>query len=72
MAAMKSWLPLVLGLIAILSGTVWTLQGLGHIGGSAMSGERIWAVIGPVVALVGVGLVVVAIRSLRRPRPPST
>lgn len=69
---MKSWLPLVLGLIAILSGTVWTLQGLGHIGGSAMSGERIWAVIGPVVALVGVGLVVVAIRSLRRPRPPST
>jgi hypothetical protein len=34
-------------------GTVWTLQGLGYLTGSAMTDQRIWAVIGVPVALAG-------------------
>lgn len=64
---MRRWLPLALGILAVLVGAVWTLQGLGHVGGSAMTGERIWAVIGPTVALVGLVLIAVGLRPRRRP-----
>jgi hypothetical protein len=66
---MKGWLALTLGLLAIVVGAVWTLQGLGQLGGSVMTGERLWAVVGPVVAVVGVGLVVLGLRTRTR-RPP--
>ena len=39
-------------------GAVWTLQGLGYIGGSAMSGVALWAVVGPVVVILGLLLAV--------------
>ena len=58
-----------LGILLLLAGALWTLQGLGYVGGSAMSGNTVWAVIGPVVAVVGA---VVAVRAWRRgasPRP---
>jgi hypothetical protein len=51
-----------LGGLLTLMGIVWTLQGLGVLGGSAMSDETLWAVIGPLVALVGVGIAVAALR----------
>jgi cytochrome bd-type quinol oxidase subunit 2 len=63
---MRGWLPLVVGVIAILIGVVWTLQGLGYLAGSVMTGERIWAVIGPLLAVVGLGLIVFAARARRR------
>jgi hypothetical protein len=63
---MKRWLPLVLGLLAVLSGAVWTLQGLGHVDGSPMTGVRLWAVVGPVVMAVGLVLIVVGVWSRRR------
>jgi uncharacterized membrane protein len=44
---------IVLGIIAVLVGVVWTLQGLDIMGGSAMSGETTWAIVGPVVAALG-------------------
>ena len=53
-----------LGLLLILIGTVWTLQGLNVLGGSAMSGVTLWAVIGPVVAVLGLTL---ALSGRRRP-----
>jgi hypothetical protein len=62
----KGWLLLAVGIVAVLVGVVWTLQGLGALGGSAMTGERIWAVIGPVVAVTGLILIIVAIRTRRR------
>lgn len=64
---MKGWFGLALGILAVVVGAVWTLQGLGYVGGSAMTDERIWAVIGPIVAIVGLVLVVVVLRSRRRP-----
>lgn len=62
---MKRWLALVVGALAVVSGVVWTLQGLGYVGGSPMTDVRFWAVVGPIVALAGVVLIGVAIRALR-------
>ena len=36
---MKGWVPLTLGLLAVVVGAVWTLQGLGYVGGSVMIGR---------------------------------
>ena len=45
---------IVVGIIATLAGVVWTLQGLDIMGGSPMSGESTWAIIGPIVAVLGI------------------
>ena len=50
------WILIIAGLLLALSGVVWTLQGLNLLGGSGMSGEPLWAVIGPITAVVGLGL----------------
>jgi hypothetical protein len=49
------WVIVVVGVLLILAGAVWTLQGLNYLGGSAMSGDKTWAVVGPLVAVVGLG-----------------
>ena len=51
-----------IGALLILVGLLWTLQGLGVVGGSVMSGVTLWAVIGPLVALAGLALLVRALR----------
>ena len=65
---MKQVLLVVIGVAAALAGIIWTLQGLGYVGGSFMSGVSVWAVIGPVVALAGLVLLVIASRARRRAR----
>ena len=55
---------LIIGVLAILAGAVWTLQGVGVLPGSFMSSNPTWVVIGLVTAVVGVGLV---LWSRRRP-----
>jgi hypothetical protein len=57
---------LILGGLLIAVGAVWTLQGLGYLPGSVMSGVTIWAIIGPIVALAGLLLLVREIRRGRR------
>ncbi|MGI9823361.1 hypothetical protein [Agromyces sp. Marseille-Q5079] len=52
----------VLGVIVGLMGVVFMLQGYGVIGGSAMSGSLLWAVLGPVIIVVGIALVVFGLR----------
>ncbi len=51
--------------ILVIVGVVWTLQGLDYLGGSSMSGESTWAIIGPVVAGFGVALGFVVVRGNR-------
>ena len=58
---------LVLGVIAIFAGGVWILQGAGVLPGSFMTGQRMWLVIGIIVAIVGVAL---AYNAIRRPARP--
>ena len=62
------WVLVVLGALLVVSGVVWTLQGLDLLGGSAMSGVTLWAVVGPVTALVGLGLLVAGIRRSQQRR----
>lgn len=54
---MSSGLRIALGALLVVVGGLWTLQGLDVLGGSAMSGVTLWAIIGPVVAVAGVVLV---------------
>lgn len=63
---MKGWLALGLGLLAVVVGVLWTLQGLGLVGGSAMSGETVWAIVGPVVAVAGLVAIVLGLRARSR------
>ena len=55
-------LLVALGAVMVLVGAVWTLQGLGYLEGSPMTDQSIWAILGPLLAGLGVGLVVVAAR----------
>jgi hypothetical protein len=55
----------VAGLLLVLIGGVWTLQGFGVIGGSFMTGSTTWLVIGMVLVVAGV----VVLTRRRTPRP---
>jgi len=48
----------IIGIILVLIGAVWTLQGSNVIGGSVMSGQSQWLYIGIVVAIAGVILAI--------------
>ncbi len=56
-----------LGILLVLVGALWTLQGLGVVGGSAMSGVTLWAIVGPLVVLAGIALVVTGRRGGKTP-----
>jgi hypothetical protein len=53
---------IVIGVLAVIIGIVWTLQGLNILGGSGMSGNLTFAVIGPIVAIVGLVLLGFGVR----------
>jgi hypothetical protein len=54
------------GSLITVVGVVFTLQGVGVIGGSFMSGTTTWAVAGPLIALAGLALVVLGLRGSRK------
>src|SRR5437667_4719055 len=55
----------VLGVILLLAGAVWALQGAGYLLGSFMSYDPTWLWIGIVTALAGVGIVAFGVRTGR-------
>ena len=55
------WIRRTIAVVLLVVGAVWVLQGVGVLGGSFMTGEALWAVIGAVC--LGVGALL-----LRRPR----
>lgn len=61
MITMK-WLMTIVGVILTAFGVLWTLQGSGIVAHSAMSGHKMWLVIGVVVAVVGIVLLVTGVR----------
>ncbi len=63
---MKRALLVGVGLVVLLAGAIFTLQGLGDIGGdNAMSGHAFWAIAGPIIALAGVVLAIIGVRGGR-------
>ena len=63
---LKRALGLTLATVMVLVGALWTGQGLGWVGGSSMSGEDEWAIVGPIVAGLGVALVITIVGNIRR------
>ena len=53
---------IVVGILCLLVGCVWILQGINVLPGSFMSGHAKWSVYGTVVAIVGIALLVAAMR----------
>jgi hypothetical protein len=64
----KKAVLVVVGALVALMGIVWTLQGVGVLGGSPMTGVTLWAIVGPIVAVVGISVAVLGLR-LRRSTP---
>jgi hypothetical protein len=52
----------VLGVLFLLAGCVWILQGINILPGSFMTGQTKWAIYGCILAVVGVGLLISANR----------
>ena len=57
----------ILGIVLVFVGLLWAFQGLGLVGGSFMTGQGQWLIIGAATAIVGVALFVWAAR-----RPPAS
>ena len=59
----------ILGLVVaaglIVFGVIFTLQGLGYVGGSSMTGSQTWAILGPLIAGLGVALGIVVLQRRR-------
>lgn len=61
---MKRPIFIVFGLLLAIAGVVWTLQGLNLLGQTGgMNGQMIWAIIGPITALVGLALAAIGVRT---------
>jgi hypothetical protein len=65
---MKKLVLGALGVLLTVAGVLWALQGLGYVGGSSMSGESFWAIVGPLVAALGVALLYVTFRGPQKRR----
>jgi drug/metabolite transporter (DMT)-like permease len=46
----------IVAVVLAVLGLVWVAQGLGYLGGSTMTGDRTWAVIGAALLVVAAAL----------------
>jgi hypothetical protein len=56
------WVLLGVGVVLDLIGTIWLLQGINILPGSFMTGQPFWAGAGIAAIIVGMGLVILAMR----------
>jgi hypothetical protein len=59
---MKSRLFIAAGIVVVVVGAVFALQGFGVLGGSFMSNNHTYEVVGPLVALAGLVLAALGLR----------
>ena len=52
----------VIGILCLLMGCVWILQGINILPGSFMTGQTKWAIYGALLAIAGLGLLISAKR----------
>jgi len=62
---MRTIILVGVGVLITLAGVIFTLQGVGVIGGSAMSGVTVWSVAGPVITVVGLAIAGIGLRVAR-------
>jgi len=58
----------VLGILCLLVGSVWILQGINILPGSFMTGQTKWAIYGGILVVAGIALLVSANRRTNGPR----
>jgi len=63
---MWSW---IVGGVLIVVGAIWFAQGIDVLGGSSMTGNTFWAVVGFPMVVIGIVLITSS-RRARRPRSP--
>ena len=59
------WVLIVVGILVIILGTIWLLQGANVLPYGGMAGHRRWIAIGGLLDVVGVILIVVGARIRR-------
>ena len=59
---MKDRLLIAAGIVVVIVGAVFALQGFGVINGSAMSNNHTFEVVGPLIALAGLALSALGLR----------
>jgi hypothetical protein len=57
----------ILGVLLVVFGAIWFLQGIDILPGSFMTGQIRWAVYGGIAMVLGVALLLFANRRQRRP-----
>jgi hypothetical protein len=57
-----AWILLGVGVLLDLVGTIWALQGINVLPGSFMTGQPFWAGAGAVLIIVGMVLIILAMR----------
>lgn len=62
---MRNGVLTAVGIVLTVVGVIWALQGFGIIGGSFMSGDSVWAIIGPVVAAAGLVITGIGVKRAR-------
>jgi hypothetical protein len=60
----------VIGVLLILTGGVWFLQGINVLPGSFMTGQIQWAIYGGLAVIIGIGLLLFANRRGASPPKP--
>jgi hypothetical protein len=60
----------IVGILLVLIGAVWFLQGINILPGSFMTGQIQWAIYGAIAVVVGIGAILVANR--RKAAPPKS
>jgi hypothetical protein len=58
----------IIGVLLVVTGGVWTLQGVGYIKGSFMTSTTTWSIIGPVVVIIGLTMAAAGLRGRRAQR----
>ena len=61
----RPWV-VVVGVVVVLLGLLFTLQGTDVISGSAMSGTTTWSVAGPIIIVIGLFVAGAGLRGRRR------
>jgi uncharacterized membrane protein HdeD (DUF308 family) len=52
----------VAGVLCLISGIIWILQGINILPGSFMTGQTKWAIYGALLVVAGIGLLISASR----------
>ena len=64
------WILTIVGVLLILIGAIWILQGFNILQVGFMAGQMQYALLGAILAVVGIGLLVFSRRQRKAPTAP--